>query len=153
MKKVFIIEDEAVLRDLFLEYFETAELGFEVIGSNGDGGEALRECIRLRPDLAIVDIRLPEVNGLEILHLLKTKVPETKVLIFTGNVTDHSLKTAIHGNADGFIEKSAGLEQVQLAIKSMFSGKTYYSPVIYQRILSLMPEHLAGIDSRVAVPG
>ena len=62
LETVFIIEDEALLCDLICEYIKTIP-GLDIIGTSGDGQEAIRDCLELKPDLIILDIRLPEVNG------------------------------------------------------------------------------------------
>ena len=129
LETVFIIEDEALLCDLIYEYIKTIP-GLEIIGTSGDGQEAIRKCFELKPDLIILDIRLPEVSGLEILMLLKRRLPDTKVLIFTGSVTAHSIKIAIEGDADGFVEKAAGLEDMKKGIETIAAGGRYYSEAV-----------------------
>ena len=126
LETVFIIEDEVLLRDLIGEYIKTIP-GLEIIGTRGDGQEAIRDCLELKPDLIILDIRLPEVSGLEILMLLKRRLPDTKVLIFTGSVNTHSIKIAVEGDADGFVEKAAGLEDMKKGIETISAGGRYYS--------------------------
>ena len=139
LKTVFIIEDEALLRDLIGEYVRTfPEL--EIIGSSGEGQEAIRKCLELKPDLIILDIRLPEVSGLEILILLKKRLPNTKVLIFTGSVNPHSIKISIEGNADGFVEKAAGLEDMKKAIAAISTGSRYYSPGVIPLVKSYLSD-------------
>ncbi len=129
LETVFIIEDEVLLCDLIGEYIKTIP-GLEIIGSSGDGQEAIRKSLELKPDLIILDIRLPEVSGLEILMLLKRRLPDTKVLIFTGSVTAHSIKIAIEGDADGFVEKAAGLEDMKKGIETIAAGGRYYSECV-----------------------
>ncbi|MCH2156301.1 MAG: response regulator transcription factor [Opitutales bacterium] len=136
MSRIYIIEDEPILRDLFQEYLLASDLDITIVGSSGNGQEALAECIELKPDIALVDIRLPEVNGLEILHILKMRVPETKVLIFTGSTNTNAVRIAVEGKADGFIEKAAGLEQLVDAVKTVTRGEHYYSPAVYRQILT-----------------
>ena len=126
LETVFIIEDEALLCDLICEYIKTIP-GLDIIGTSGDGQEAIRDCLELKPDLIILDIRLPEVSGLEILMLVKRRLPDTKVLIFTGSVNTHSIKIAVEGDADGFVEKAAGLEDMKRAIETISAGGRYYS--------------------------
>lgn len=134
MKRVYLIEDEVVLRDLCIAYFTNAMPELEIAGYSGNGQEALQECLELKPDLAIVDIRLPEVNGLEILHILKNKLPNTKVLIFTATVNPETIRIAVKGKADGFLEKACGLEQMKAAIETIFAGENYYSPAVKKQI-------------------
>ena len=78
--RVFIIEDETLLRELYSEY--VLVLGnYKIIGSCEDGSVALKRCLEAKPDVVILDLCLPEVSGLEILVLLKRKLPGIKVVI------------------------------------------------------------------------
>lgn len=136
MQTAYIIEDEAVLRNLFSEYFASALPEVSIVGSSGNGQEALKHCMEQKPDMAIVDIRLPEVNGLEILHIFKRRLPKTKVIIFTGMMNAETVKIAVNGKADALIEKSEGMEEVKKAIEVVKTGNHYYSPKVYKFMLS-----------------
>lgn len=142
MKTVYIIEDEEILRNLFDEYFAIALPDMEIIGSCGEGEQSVRECLDLKPDLAIVDIRLPEVNGLEILHILKKRCPETKVILFTGTVTSDSIRIALQGKADAFVEKADGIDQIKKAIEAVKKDGHYYSPNVYKQILAFQTDDI-----------
>ncbi len=83
-----------------------------------------------KPELVIVDIRLPEVNGLEILSILKRKLPECKVVIFTATVNPHTVRVALQGGVDGFIEKAEGLQGLKNGINAARENKRYFSPHI-----------------------
>ncbi len=126
-KKIYIIEDDELtqkmIRMVISKFFENAEL----VGSHTNGQQGLSECIALQPDLAIVDIRLPDVNGLEILHILKKRMPHTKVLIYSGILRPSTVKRAYFGNADGILEKSGSVEELKIAIEKLLSGDSYYS--------------------------
>ncbi len=134
MKTVYIIEDEAILRDLLNTFFVNTFPEIIVLGSSGDGAEAMRDCIRLRPDLAIIDIQLPGVNGLEILHFLKREFPSTKILLFTGRASPQSVKIAMLGEVDGFVTKLSGLEELENAIRACGRGERYFSPEIEEAL-------------------
>ncbi|MDP4611398.1 MAG: response regulator transcription factor [Opitutales bacterium] len=140
MKTVYIIEDEEILRNLLSTFFATTFPELEVIGMSGDGGEGAEQCLELAPDLVIVDIQLPEVNGLEILHLLKRKFPDIKILIFTGKTSHQTVKIAVHGKADGFINKISGLEELRKAIEAVSKGEQFFSPEIYDEVVKIRGE-------------
>lgn len=127
MKTVFMVEDEILLTDLFAEYVQLLP-ELEYLGSCGDGSVAMRKCLELKPDLIILDIRLPEVNGLEMLLLLRRKLPDTKILVFSGSLDASSVKTSLDCRADGFVEKAYGLEELTKAIRAVLKGENYYSP-------------------------
>lgn len=140
MKSVYIIEDEDILRTLLSTFFTNSFPDLEVLGMTGDGGEGVEKCLELAPDLVIVDIQLPEVNGLEILHLLKRKFPKIKILIFTGKTSPTTVKIAVKGKADGFINKISGLEELEQAIKAVQNDEQYFSPEIYDEVVRLRAE-------------
>ncbi len=147
MKTVYIIEDEEILRNLLTTFFATTFPDIEVLGMTGNGGEGVEQCLELAPDLVIVDIQLPEVNGLEILQLLKRKSPKTKVLIFTGNTSPQTVKIAVRGNADGFINKISGLEELTQAIHAVQQDEQFFSPEIYNEVIRLREEEPIGLTS------
>lgn len=134
MKSVYIIEDEEILRNLLSIFFEKSFPDCEVLGMTGDGGEGIEQCLQLAPDLVIVDIQLPEVNGLEILHLLKRKFPDIKILVFTGKTSPHTIKIAVKGKADGFINKISGLEELEKAIHAVARGEEFFSPEVEEEV-------------------
>lgn len=140
MKTVYIIEDEEILRNLLSTFFATTFPELDLLGMTGDGGEGVEKCLELAPDLVIVDIQLPEVNGLEILHLLKRKFPKIKILIFTGKTSHQTIKIAVHGQADGFINKISGLEELEKAIRAVEKDEQFFSPEIYDEVVRINAE-------------
>ena len=140
MKTVYIIEDEEILRDLLSTYLATSHPELELLGMTGDGGEGIDKCIELAPDLVIVDVQLPEVNGLEILHRLKRKYPQIKILIYSGNASIQILKIAVRGNADGFINKISGLDELEKAITAISKGEEFFSPEIRDEVARIRTE-------------
>ena len=135
-KKIYIIEDEEAVRISLISIIDELLDGFEVIGFNDNGQHGLKECIILKPDLAIIDIRLPDVNGLEILHVLKKKNPQIKVLIYSGVLNLSTIKHAYRGKADGILEKPSSVEEYMNAITTLLSGDIYYSQNVLEKLLS-----------------
>ncbi len=131
IKRVYLIEDEAMVLDFCSEYIRNFT-DMEIVGTSGNGHDALRGVMESKPDLVIVDIRLPEVNGLEILSILKRKLPESKVVIFTATVNPHTIRTALQGGVDGFVEKAEGLQGLKNGIEAAKSNQRYFSPHIKQ---------------------
>jgi DNA-binding NarL/FixJ family response regulator len=121
-----MVEDDVVLRDMFVEYFELFD-ELKLVGLSGDGHTAMQECLSLKPDVIILDIRLPEVSGLEMLVLLRRKIPNAKILFFTGSLTPQTVRMAMECNADAFVEKAFGLEELKKAIDKVLKGEKHFS--------------------------
>jgi DNA-binding NarL/FixJ family response regulator len=142
MNTVYIIEDEEILRNLLATFFETTLPDWKLLGMTGDGNEGITQCLELEPDLVIVDLQLPEVNGLDILHQLKRKSSKIKVLIFSGKTSYQTVKIAIDRKVDGFINKISGLEELEKAIQAIPQGDKFFSPEIHDTVLRIQAEDL-----------
>lgn len=136
MSTVYIMEDDALLCELVRSYVE--HLGdVEILGTSADGSVAMKEILELRPEIVLADIRVPEVNGLEVLYLLKRRIPEAKVIIFTGTPTAEAIRLAYDGGVDGFVEKSSGLEAFLRAIEAVRANKRYFDPHVAKTLIEL----------------
>jgi len=102
--QVLIADDHSLFRDGIVSLLEAAD--FKVVGQVGNGEDAIREAQRLHPELVLIDINMPKMNGLDALSKLKTILPEIKVVMLTVSDSDDDLFTAIERGADGFLLKS-----------------------------------------------
>ena len=127
MKKLFIVEDDPLLRKMLIPFMEMKFPGVQVEGSSADGEEAIRQCIEIEPDLVICDIDLPNMSGLEILQILRKRIPNTKVIIYSGVLNPRMVEIAINGKADGILPKSAKIDEIVDAINAVLEGKRYYT--------------------------
>jgi len=125
------------MRNLLSTFLESYFPGLQLLGATGNGGEGIKKCLELAPDLVIIDLHLPEMNGFEILRLLKTKFPEIKILIFTGNTSQQTIEHAVRGNADGLINKISGLEDLEKAIHVLSEDRRYFPPAIVDEVVRL----------------
>jgi len=148
IKRVYLIEDEVMVLDFCSEYIRNFT-DMEIVGSSGNGHDALKGVMDTKPDLVVVDIRLPEVNGLEILNILKRKLPEAKVLIFTATVNPHTIRTALQGGTDAFVEKAEGLQGLKNGIEAIKQNKRYFSP----HIKSMMAPYADDLSSKPPFSG
>lgn len=121
---VFMIEDETLLCELFTDYVTTIP-DVEFLGFEHDGLTGIDRSIELRPDIVILDMRLPRLNGVEALHRLREALPETRIIIFTGTLREDTLRLASKEGADGFVEKSQGLGELKNAIMAVMEGRGY----------------------------
>lgn len=137
MRTVYIIEDDKLLCDLLSGVIDS-EIDMEVVGSHGDGTEGLRQCQLKKPDVLVCDLHLPGLNGMEIVQRLKSERPEIRILVVSGIFNLARIKRVLLSKADGIIEKTAGLDEMRKALKSVAAGQSYYSPEILRRMPELL---------------
>lgn len=139
MTSVYITEDESLLRDFVKDLLGERD-GFKVVGDCGDAEHALAECLTLKPDMVITDVRLPGMDGVELTERLREKFPDIKVLLMSGSFSLSIIRRALVLKVNGILEKSGGLAEMQKAIDSVASGQTYYGDAIMRSL----PELLSG---------
>ena len=104
--RVLVVDDHSLFRDGIVSLLEAA--GFNVIGQANNGNMAVEEAIRLRPELVLLDIHMPEMNGLEALKQIKSNLPETRVVMLTVAEDESYMAEAIKSGADGYLLKHLG---------------------------------------------
>jgi DNA-binding NarL/FixJ family response regulator len=137
MKKVIVIEDQTILRDLICQLVE-GYTSMEVIAHSGDGAEGYEMCIEHVPDLVILDIMLPNLNGSEVLRRLKAKNPKINILIFSAASSNSMVNRLLKSGVTGYIEKDAGLDELEKAINLVAEGRSYFSPRVVDAMRELM---------------
>src|SRR3989337_3155027 len=101
--RVLLADDHPLFRDGVRSLLETR--GVEVVGEAGDGQEALEAAVRLKPDVILMDITLPPMDGLEATRLIKVRLPDVKIVVLTGSDEDRVLFEAIKSGAQGYLLK------------------------------------------------
>ncbi len=134
-KRVIIVEDQTILRDLISDLI-TGYPDMEVIAKSGDGAEGYELCTELKPDLVVLDIMLPNLNGSEVLRRLKAKNPKTNILIFSATASNSMVNRLLKAGVTGYVEKDSGVEELKKAITLVSDGRSYFSP----RIVEIMRE-------------
>lgn len=132
-ERLFLVEDEELVCELLGEFLETME-GIDFLGEARDGATAITKCRELKPDLLILDLRLPEVSGLDVLKVLHRELPQIRVIIFTGSLSEETLQITLDHGARAYVEKAFGLEELQKAIEAVRNDETYFSPSIKRLI-------------------
>jgi DNA-binding NarL/FixJ family response regulator len=118
---VYLCDDVAGLRLLLRTVLEL-EHGMEVVGESGDGRTALADVQRLRPDVLVLDLSLPELDGLEVLEGLRQHAAPTRTVVFSG-YSDARVRTrALEAGASRYVEKGAPIEDVVAAIRELAQG-------------------------------
>jgi two-component system, NarL family, response regulator NreC len=131
--RVLIADDHEVFRE-GLKSLLTGQ-GFEVVGETARGRAALRLSSRLEPDLAILDIAMPELNGLETARLIARDSPKTRCIILTMHTEDQYVLEAMRAGVRGFVLKSQAFSDLTQAIRAVAEGSVYLSPGISRAVV------------------
>jgi len=130
---ILVADDHSLFRDGLVSLLEAA--GFNVIGQVGDGRTAVEETLRLQPDLVLMDINMPHMNGLEALRQIKTVLPEMQVVMLTVSDEDDDLFTAIKNGARGYLLKDLSASNFLEMIEKLKSGEAAITPSTVNRLM------------------
>lgn len=133
-KRIVIAEDHTILRE-GLRSLLSSSPDFEVAGEAEDGLEAIRYVENLTPNLLLIDLSMPKLNGLEAIKEIKKRHPKTKILALTVHKTEEYILAAFQAGADGYILKDATYSELIMAIVSILKGKSYLSPEISDKVI------------------
>jgi DNA-binding NarL/FixJ family response regulator len=129
--RVLIADDQALVRTGFRKILES-EPDLEVVGEAGDGGEAVEASLLLRPDVVLMDIRMPRLDGLEATRRLAGK---TRVLVLTTFDVNEYVYEALRAGASGFLLKDAPADQLVTAVRVVAAGDALLAPSITRRLI------------------
>ena len=149
--RVAVVEDHTILRDGLRRVLE-ASGEFEVVAECGDGREAVEQLLRVKPDVAIVDIWLPTLSGLEVTKQLHAELPHCKVVILSQHDRSDFVELALREGAAGYVLKSAPATDLLAAVRAARAGKCFLSPEIAQHLVTAFsspPEERAIGHSRL----
>jgi len=133
-RRIFIAEDHTILRD-GLRAILTFQPDFEIIGEAEDGIEAIRGVEHGKPDLVILDLSMPKMNGLDALTEIRKISPVTRVLVLTIHSSDEYVLPVLKAGADGYMLKYDTQADLITAIKNILSGKQYLSPGVSKQVI------------------
>jgi DNA-binding NarL/FixJ family response regulator len=109
--------------------------GWSVVGEAANGREAVQKAIALNPDVAVVDIGMPDLDGVEVTHQIRAAVPDTKVLVLTMHESDQMVRRALDAGARGYLLKSDLTECLAKAVKAIAEGKRFLTPKVSEIVL------------------
>lgn len=135
--KVVLVDDHQMLRDAIKEILTRSE-EFEIVGEAGSGADAVQVCRRVDPDLVLMDLSMPGVNGIEATGELARYCPRSRVLILSMYDDESSVMSAVRAGAKGFVLKKACAGDLVDAMRTVARGGTYFGPEVSDRLLSGM---------------
>jgi len=128
---VFIADDHGVVRE-GLRALLQLEGDIEVVGDAGDGRDGVRQIARLCPDVAIMDIAMPELNGIEATRQIKAVSPSTKVVILSMHCTSEHVRRALLAGARGYVLKESASHEMVSAVRSVHAGGQYLDAAVME---------------------
>ena len=147
--KVLLVEDHMMVRlGLSLVFDNTDEI--ELIGEADNGKKGVELALELIPDVVLMDIGLPELDGIQATSIIKKANPNIKILIFTSRESDDDVFDALSAGADGYIMKGANEQQMISAIKAVSEGTAWLDPAIAKLVLSNVRRQNTSVVQEVA---
>ncbi|MAT59041.1 MAG: DNA-binding response regulator [Ignavibacteriae bacterium] len=144
--KVFLADDHNLIRagikSLISEFS-----GIEVIGEAEDGREAIDKIIELKPDIVLLDIKMKELNGLEVTARLNKEYPDVLIIILSMHSNEEYVVQALKAGASGYLLKDSLPSELEIAIKSVMKGKTYLSPTVSQKLVTDYLKRVSDADA------
>ncbi|MCF8052277.1 MAG: response regulator transcription factor [Desulfobacterales bacterium] len=132
--RIVIAEDYRILRE-GLRALLSFDGEFEIAGEAKDGQEALRQVEQIRPELLLLDLSLPRMNGAEVIREIKNRRLPTRILVLTVHADESQVYGALKAGADGYLLKTAGTGELTMAIRSVLAGRPYLSPSVSRGVI------------------
>jgi DNA-binding NarL/FixJ family response regulator len=133
-KRIFIAEDHAILRQGLRSLLSSRD-DLEVVGEAEDGLETIRCVGESKPDLVLLDLSMPRMDGISAIKEIKKSYPETKILALTMYKKEEYILEVFKSGAEGYCLKSSDYEELLIAIKAVLSGKQFISPEVSEKVL------------------
>lgn len=124
--RIVVVDDHKFMRELISAMLARQSGRYNVVAEHGDASTAIRACEELGPDLLILDINLPDLNGIEAVPHIKKVAPHTRILLCTAFVSDQRVIDALRSGADGFVEKTNTWEDFVEAIERVTNGEHFF---------------------------
>jgi two-component system response regulator NreC len=132
--RIVIAEDHTILREGLRSLLSSHE-EFEIVAEAGDGIEAVALATKLKPDLVLMDLSMPRMNGMEAIREITRRIPETKILALTVHKAEEYFLAALDAGAAGYLLKDATHDELVAAIRTILAGKPFLSPYISRQVL------------------
>jgi two-component system, NarL family, response regulator LiaR len=142
MIRVLITDDHAVVREGLRTFLELQD-GLEVVGEAGDGEQALTQAQQLAPDVILMDLVMPRLDGVAAMRRLRECAPGSRVIVLTSFLDDERLMPAIEAGAAGYLLKDVAPAQLAQAIRAAHAGETMISPTVATRLVQAIAQRAA----------
>jgi DNA-binding NarL/FixJ family response regulator len=148
--RVLLADDQELVRSGFRLILELAD-GIEVVGEAADGREAVRLAKELQPDVVLMDVRMPELDGIEAIRRLRQAGVDAHVLVLTTLDLDEYVYAAMRAGASGFLLKDAPREQLVTAVRTVARGEALLAPTVTKRLIERFVDRPAPTEAAPAL--
>jgi DNA-binding NarL/FixJ family response regulator len=148
--RILIVDDHPLTREALANLL--GQNGFDVVGQAGDGMDAIEFARKLQPDLVLLDLSMPELDGLDALPRVREAAPECEVVVLTASGTEENLLAAIRGGAAGYLLKTEAPERIVEFLNGVVEGEAALSGTVARRLLEQVREGTAhqGVPDSIA---
>jgi DNA-binding NarL/FixJ family response regulator len=138
--RVLIADDQRVVRDGLRMLVGLID-DVEVVGTACDGAEAIQLAEEHRPDVVLMDLRMPGTDGIAATADLRQRLPSIRVLVLTTYADEDAIVSALQAGARGYLTKDASAEQIEAAIRAVHAGQTHLDPAVQERLVTAVLSH------------
>lgn len=132
--RILVADDHPVVRDGLVTMLNTQE-DFQVVGQSSNGAETVKQAVQLRPDVVLMDLEMPQMDGVEALRRIRASQADAKVIVFTAFDTDERILNAVQAGARGYLLKGAPREEIFKAIRVVGQGGSLLEPVVATKLM------------------
>jgi DNA-binding NarL/FixJ family response regulator len=133
--RVLVADDQTLVREGLMTLLQLAA-GIEPVAAASDGEEAVRLAARHRPDVVLMDLRMPRLDGVEATRRIRAAQPETEIVVLTTHADDQSILGALQAGARGYLTKDAGIAEIARGIQAAAAHQTLLDPAVQTRLLA-----------------
>lgn len=132
--RVLVVDDQALVREGLMTLLETAP-DIQPVAAAADGEEAVALSARHRPDVVLMDLRMPKLDGVEATRRIRTAQPETEIVVLTTHADEESILDALRAGARGYLTKDAGIAEISRAVQAAADHQALLDPVVHSRLI------------------
>jgi DNA-binding NarL/FixJ family response regulator len=133
--KVMVVDDQALVREGLMTLLEAAP-GLQPVASAADGEQAVALAVRHRPDVVLMDLRMPKLDGVEATRRIRAELPDTEVVVLTTHADEASILDALGAGARGYLTKDAGIAEIARAVQAAAEHLTLLDPIVHSRLVA-----------------
>jgi DNA-binding NarL/FixJ family response regulator len=133
--RVMVVDDQALVREGLMTLLETTP-DIKPVAVAADGEEAVELCARHRPDVVLMDLRMPKLDGVEATRRIRTAQPDTEIVVLTTHADEASILDALQAGARGYLTKDAGIAEIARAVHAAADHQALLDPVVQSRLLA-----------------